>query len=43
MVQGFLEKKILPFVQKQEEQKFFYRKKDFTEEMLKKVLGRYGH
>ena len=43
VVQGFLEKKILPFVQKQEEQKFFYRKKDFTEEMLKKVLGRYGH
>ena len=33
---------ILPVIQSQEEQKYLYLKRDFTEDALLKVLARYG-
>lgn len=42
VVQRYLQQKIRPFAQNKDEQKFYYRKKDFTVDLLKKVLDRYG-
>ena len=42
VVKDYMKDKILPFIQQQEDQKFYYRKKDFTEEVLKRVLEKYG-
>ena len=41
-VQDFLDGKLQPFLQKIDDQKFHYRKKDFTEEVLKMVMEKYG-
>ena len=42
VVNAFVRGEISPLMQKKEDQKYLYRKKDFTEEELRKVLKKYG-
>jgi len=41
-IKDFLEGKLQPSLQKKEDQKFFYRKNDFSETVLKRVMEEYG-
>lgn len=43
VVNAYLENRLPPVVQDAAQQKFCYRKKDFTEAVLRRVLDKYGH
>ncbi len=41
-VKSYLEGRLQPVLQKKEDQKYLYRKKDFNEDVLRKVMAKYG-